>query len=136
MAEASLALQRSLRTAFAAHGTLSALVGGRIFDTSSKPTEFPTVVIGEDQVVNDAAHGYEGSEVFATVHVWSRDSGMTQTKNIVGAMREALPGAIETVDGHRIAHVHFEGARYLRDPDGQTRHGVVTIRALVGKAVP
>lgn len=130
MLEPSLDLQKAVRARLAADSGLTALVSGRVYDTAALPTVFPSVIIGEDQTALNAASDYDGSEVFMTMHVWSRDVGLGETKRIVGALRTALHAPL-TADDHRIAVLAFENARYLRDPDGKTHHGVATFRALV-----
>lgn len=131
MAEASLDLQKAIRGRLAADAGLNAIVAGRIHDTAALPTTFPSVTLGEDQVAGNFAGEYDGSEVFLTLHVWSRDVGLSEAKRIVGALRSSLHNAPLSADDHRIAVLAFENARFLRDPDGKTHHGVATFRALV-----
>jgi hypothetical protein len=64
--------------------------------------------------------------VYATLHLWHDEPGLTGVKAIAGAIRNAI-----RLDGSdRLVDLQFESARFIRDPDGLS-HGVVTLEALV-----
>lgn len=91
---------------------------------------FPYVTIGDDQVVDDSTTCGEAYELFATVHVWSRDVGKAAPKLLAAAIREALDAPIE-IEGFAVVVHEFNDARFFREPDGVTEHGVLTFRYLV-----
>jgi hypothetical protein len=130
MSEASLAAQKFLRALFIARPALTALVPATsIFDRNDRPEIFPCIIMGEGQFVADDATCIEAGDVYATLHVWTAENGFAACKSIVGEMRRAVRNAEDVVDGFALA-ASFQDAIYLRDPDGEHSHGVVTIHLL------
>ncbi len=64
------------------------------------------------------------------LHVWSRNEGFVETKRIGDAIERSLHLASLSVAGSRVVEIAFEQANYIKDPDGITRHGIITFRAL------
>jgi hypothetical protein len=53
-------------------------------------------------------------------------------KAIGGAIRDAIhAGRLASVDGWHFGDCRVESARYIRDPDGETAHGIVTLETVV-----
>jgi len=128
--EASLAAQKSLRNHLVADTDLIALVpAADIRDSNARPERFPCIILGEATVVGADAPCMSISELHLTAHVWTREPGTENCKLIAGAVRRAAEGIDEMVDGFDLGFA-FDGTRYLRDPDGETAHGVVTFAAL------
>lgn len=126
MSEASLAAQRLAVTAMRARSALTALVPAtNIFDRNERPEVFPCVVVGEAQTVGDDIDCADLSTVYLTVHVWTRENTFTACKSIAGEIRRALRRAEGVQDGFA-CDFSFEDARYLRDPNPEISHGVVT----------
>ena len=141
MSDPALALQQAIDTTLRASSDLSAAMGGtvRLYSMSAPVgAPFPHVVIGEDQVLDDSTECADSSEVYTTVHVWTRDQSevsesRTQAKRMAGVIRSALKGPM-TVTGFDLVLQDFENARHLTDPDGLTAHAVVTHRFLLDPA--
>jgi hypothetical protein len=138
MSEASLAVQKVLLTRLRAYAPLMALVpSASIFDRNSRPEVFPSIVIGEAQIVDedlDLARTYV--RVYTKLHIWTREDGMRQVKEITGAMRKAIRIARNRAprDGDfSCADIAIENTEFMRDPDGATSHGVMTINTLVNE---
>ncbi len=130
MSEATLAAQKFLRTLFIARTALTDLVPATsILDRNERPEVFPCILIGEGQYVADDAQCIEAGDVYATLHVWTKEVGLVACKNIVGEIRRAVRQADDVVDGFALS-ANFQDAIYLRDPDGLHSHGVVTIHLL------
>jgi hypothetical protein len=130
MSEASLAAQKLLRTLFIARSELTALVPATsIFDRNDRPEIFPCIVMGEGQFTADDAGCVEAGDVYMTLHVWTEENGFAACKSIVGEMRRAVRNQSDVVDGFAL-DAFFQDAIYLRDPDGEHSHGVVTIHLL------
>ncbi len=135
MTEVSLAAQKYLRNLMLARPALLALVpAASIFDRHSRPEIFPCIIIGEAQVVGDDNECMTLSDVFATLHVWTKEDSFTACKNIAGEVRRACSRHSDLVDGFDLS-VEFEDARYLRDPSGEHSHGVVTFNILAEDTV-
>ncbi len=128
MTEASLAAQRLAVIAMRAYGPLNNLVPDlNIFDKSGRPERFPCVIVGESQVVGGDIDCADLSEVYLTFHAWAIETGLSQVKQIAGAVRRALRNAEGDQDGFRV-WFNFEDAVFLRDPGGSHGHAVISFR--------
>jgi hypothetical protein len=129
---ASLALQIALRGLLTADAVVTALIpAGSIFDRSARPEAFPCIILGEATEVPADHVVQRYTRVVSTVHVWQREAGLTGVKEIAGAIRKAVNGTYPVLDGGRCLDLRFTGARFMRDPDGVTSHGVMTFEAVV-----
>ncbi|MEX1244868.1 MAG: DUF3168 domain-containing protein [Thermoanaerobaculia bacterium] len=134
MSSASLALQKALRTALTDDSALGALVGDdAILDRHGRPETFPVVLIGEDQEISENLTPPRSEiTVFSTLHVWDREPGFASVKNIAGAIRDVVQAGLGALDApFRLLDVTFQSARFLRDPDGETSHAVLTTEAII-----
>ena len=135
---AALALQKAVRGRLVASPAVLALVeAAQIVDRHGTPAAFPSILLGEDQEL-DAEITFERRHVrvFSTLHVWDRSAGTTRAKAIAGAIRDALHGVDLPLDAGRLLDLKHASTRYLRDPDGQTTHAVVTLEALIQEPRP
>lgn len=131
MSDPSLALQSSIITALKAASAVTTLVSVRIFDDVPTAPGFPYIAYGEGQTVGDDTDGCgDGSEIFVDINVWSRTIGFTECKRIADAVRTALKTA-PSISGATVSVVEYRGTRYLRDPDGLTKHAIVEFRYLI-----
>lgn len=136
MTSPALILQKAIRNRLIGSADLTAIVPAtQVFDSSSKPTVFPCIIIGEAQEIEDNFL-LDGStyEVFQTLHIWTREQGLVNVKRISGLARRAIKSgkfSLPLTDEFQACDVRFRDARYMRDPDGETAHGVFTIRSLL-----
>lgn len=134
---ASLALQKAIRSRLVSDLNVLALVpASNIIDSHKRPQTFPAIVLGEDTWTDaDLTFDRRHVTVYATLHLWNKEPGLTGVKELAGAIRKAFRNGVE-LEGGRCVELHFESARFIRDPDGLA-HGVVTLEALVeeGEAV-
>ncbi|MBL6431885.1 MAG: DUF3168 domain-containing protein [Alphaproteobacteria bacterium] len=125
MSEASLAAQRVAVTKMRAREALTALVPASHFmDRNERPERFPCVIVGEAQTVSDESECFDGSEVFLTFHVWTKENGFVACKSIAGEIRRALKDASEIQDGFE-CNFSFNDTIFIRDPGGELSHAVV-----------
>ena len=138
MSDPSLALQGAEVAALKADIALQGLVGGRIYDQPPAPAAlvFPYVVVGEHEVLDDSSECIDGTEVYSTVHIWSRTVGFPETKRIAAEVRRVLGNRTTplAVGGYDTLESIHEQTLYLRDPDGITRHGVSRFKYLLNAA--
>ncbi len=126
MSEASLAAQRFAVVTMRAHAPLTTLVpAANIFDRSSRPEIFPCVIVGDAQTVGDDIECADLSEVFLTIHAWTAENGTVAVKEIAGEIRRALRRASGLQDGFDLSF-EFGDTVFLRDPDGEHSHAVIT----------
>lgn len=135
---AELSLQKALRARLSASGDVVALVpAASILDRNERPNPRPSIVIGEAQSVdeNDSI-ARTVTRVYMDLHIWVEEPSTEISKRIAGAVRRAIHGANLQLDpGFNCADCRVRGSRFLRDPDGQTSHAVVTVDALVQEVV-
>lgn len=132
-----LELQGAIVTKLKADTALRALIGNpvRLYQDVPANPQFPYVIVGEGQNVPDLAECIDGSEIFNTIHVFSRAGGYAEAKRIVATLDAALHDADLTLTDHRCITIQRDGAQFFSESDGATAHGVVTYRALVEPTV-
>lgn len=133
-------LQGAIVAELKADTTLRTLIGNpvRLHQVVPKEPTFPYVTIGESQNVPDLAGCINGSEIFVTLHVFSRtepDQGYAEAKRIIAALDNVLHDADLTLAENRCVLIERDGSRVFTDADNSTRHGVVSYRALVEPTV-
>lgn len=109
-------------------------VAERVYDSIPASTAFPYIQIGDIQVISDGAGCIDSTEVYVTVHVWSRAQGQVENRRISGNARTALHEWLPDLPGFSIVEHEHRDTRTLDDPDGITSHGVMTFRALIDPA--
>jgi hypothetical protein len=129
VSDPSLALQKAMVGAM--RNMVPPVSGGRIYDQVPAQPVFPYVTVGDVQVLPDKADCIDGSETFPQVDVWTRSTGYPETKQIATDVLAALDDQPLDVDGFNLVVFEFTEVRYLRDPDGLTRHGVLTFHGLL-----
>jgi len=119
-------LQRAI---YAALTDTPALCGGRVFDTVPKGTPAPYIHIGHQQVLDDGDTCADGWEVITDIHVWSEpETGSKLEAMQIGAAVVPRLLGISTLTGFSVVVSAIENVRYLDDPDGASKHGVITVR--------
>jgi hypothetical protein len=136
MSDPSLSVQKALRARFIANAGITALVpADNILDHHQRPALDPSIVLGEDQVIDQAITIMRDYvRVFSTIHIWKKELSLAGVKAISGAIRRAV-GRVTRLD---LADADFvcsdcrvESARFVRDPDGETSHGIIVLNSLV-----
>ena len=102
-----------------------------VYDTAPEGTAYPNVTIGEDTSADgeaDKSNGYS-QEVSAQVDIWSRKLGFKEVSSIgneITTLLGELSAPALVITGFKIIHFSVD-FRKLNDPDGSTRHGILTI---------
>ncbi|WP_028030529.1 DUF3168 domain-containing protein [Gemmobacter nectariphilus] len=136
---AELAVQVALRARLIGTPAVVALVpAAAILDTGQRPALFPAIILGESQAVDEGdSIARDRLRVYHTAHVWTRETSLQGVKRICGAIRAAVAvGRLDLGPGFHCADLRVSSMRQMRDPDGETSHGVVTIEALVKELAP
>ena len=132
MTEPSLAMQAAIRARLVATSAVTSLVPATsILDKNSRPEVFPGIIIGEGQTVPDAGLSRTRHQTFFDLHIWATEPGLAVSKQIAGAIRDALADTFWNVPGLHVADLFISSSRFMRDPDGLHSHGVVTLSAFV-----
>ncbi len=129
-----LAVQISIRARLLATPAVIALVPAEaILDRNQRPNPSPSIVLGESQAADEATSLARAHvRVFHTLHVWKREASLEGVKAIGAAIRAAIhAGRLDLGAGLHCADALVTSMRQMRDPDGETSHGVVTVEVLV-----
>jgi hypothetical protein len=130
MSDPSLELQAALVAALKA----IPIADGRIYDAVPTSATFPYVSLGDCQVLPDKADCLDGVEVYPQIDVWSRSVGYPEVKTITKAVLAALDDQPISVDGFNVVVFEVQDVRYLRDPDGLSRHAAITFHGILTPA--
>jgi hypothetical protein len=131
---AELAVQVALRARLVGTPAVVALVpAASILDAHQRPAPMPSIMLGESQAVDEGESlRRDRQRIYHTVHVWRREASLEGCKAICGAIRAAVgAGRPDLGAGFHCADWRVSSMRQMRDPDGETSHGVVTVEALV-----
>ncbi len=135
MALMSLPLQGAIMTALKADAGVAALVATRVLDDvpsdPDSPPPFPYIVYGAASSVEAGASDFDAQAETVTLHGWSQYDGQKQAKQILAAIYAVLHDASLPITGGTLVNLRFADMQTLRDPDGETYHGVIRFRAYV-----
>ncbi len=130
---ADLAFQKAVRARLVATAGVTALVpASAILDVNQRPAPDPSIIIGEGQAIEGERIDRRDQQLALDLHAWNKEPGLAGVKAIAGAIRTAIhSGRFDATDGIHVADCRVSRTRFLRDPDGETAHGVVTVEAVV-----
>ncbi|GMG82584.1 DUF3168 domain-containing protein [Paralimibaculum aggregatum] len=130
-ADSRLEVQKAVLAALDGDTTLTALVGGRIFDRARADVAFPYISFGPSTMQDWDTDGGYGAEVILQVDAWSRAGGKVECLRIQARVHALLHDAALSLDTHRFVLARLDlPARAFTDPDGETTHGVQQFRFL------
>lgn len=111
--------------------TGASVAGGRVYDDVPDNATHPYVEIGPAQAIpDDVSPGDGGMAETIDLHVWSRHQGQKEIKQVISDIYDALHGASLTVTGRASALAWVRTVRTILDPDGKTRHGIVSVEVI------
>lgn len=134
---ADIAVQKAIRTRLVnSPDIIVSVPASSILDVNQRPAPMPSIIIGEGQTLEGNRIDRRDQRVVLDLHVWKREPGMRGVKEIAGAIRAAVQSArLASIDGYHFADCRISSVRFLRDPDGETSHGIVTVETLVCEVV-
>ena len=126
------AIQTAIRLRLVATAAVTALVPPTsILDINQRPAPTPSIIIGEGQSVEGDQIDRRDQRVFSTLHIFKTEPGLVGVKDIAGAIRTAIHSSRLTVTGWHCGDCRVSSMHFMRDPDGETAHGIVTVEALM-----
>lgn len=125
----SYAIQASVVAALKGSADLTSIVGDAVFDAIPK-AKYPRVNVNAATVFPELGDGTDAAESTLEIHGWSEKVGFGEIYNIGAAVIAALHDVGLVVGGRRVQSILLDTARYLRDPDGLTSHGIFTFTIL------
>ncbi len=132
-ADSSWELQQAIYTALTGDAPLMGMVQG-VYDHVPQGAAFPYVTVGESSVRAWRAVGLDGVETTLILHVWSRERGRKQAKQIMAEIPRILDDADLTVPGHALIWLRFEFSQTILDADGVIYHGIARYHAMTHTA--
>lgn len=130
MTGASLDLQKAIRGRLIASASVTSLVSGSaIFDRNRRPETFPCIILGEGQTLSPQGLARNRYEVYADLHLWASETGLTFVQSVADAIRGALADGQLTLDDHHLADLYVHSQRLQRDADGLHSHCILTLYA-------
>lgn len=134
-----LETQKAIRARLIATSAVTALVpASHILDVNQRPAPDPSIIMGDSQQVDEGTSlKRRHSRIFHSLHIWKREPSLEGVKTIAGAIREAIhAGRLAMPAGLACADLLVSSTRFLRDPDGETSHGIVVVEALIAEVAP
>ena len=129
-ADPSLELQKAIVARLKADAGVDAIIAGRIYDAVPGNAVRPYLSFGPFQLLPEHGSCLDGGEAFVTLDAWAAGPDTVQVKQLGTAVAKALDLAPITLDApQRCVEMSIEQTQYLRDPDGITAHGVITVHA-------
>ncbi len=125
-------LRTAIYAAITADAGLQALIGdpARVYDDVPPGASFPFITLGAGSASDWSTMTERGAEHLITLHVWSRYEGHKEALAILAALEALLHDASLTLSGHALVNLSVQGTEVLRDPSGNTTHGVIRFRAV------
>lgn len=126
-------LQRLIYSTLTGDGAIMA-IAYRVYDDVPELPFGPRtayISIGETDDVEDDADCITGLEKNTTIHVWSRAVGKIECKRLVDLVRKKLHRASLSLSDNALVDTWVEFTRVTKDPDGETTHGIVQLKAIV-----
>lgn len=127
---AELAVQKAIRSRLlSSAGVIMLIPAVNILDRNSRPNPDPSIIIGEGQSVDEGdSISRNMVRIFLDLHIWKREVSTQGAKAVAGAVRASINGGRLALDaGFHCVDCRVSTMRFLRDPDGETSHGIVTV---------
>jgi hypothetical protein len=127
-------LQRALYEALTDDAYLMTLIAG-VYDFVPEKDPFGSVQgyvsFGPLDVVNDNSECIEAGLYTWQLDVWSRQRNSMHCRDVVDQIRRILDGSNFDLPDNAAAGTTIEAWRFMRDPDGLTTHGIVSVQLTI-----
>lgn len=136
LSDPSLDLQGAIVKALKADTGVKAIVSDRVFDQVARKPDgspnvpFPYIALGDGQMLPELAECTDAATNYVTLHLWSREVGFPEVKQLGASVIAALHDSTLTLASGTLQSLMLDSSHYLRDPDGLTSHAVLTFHAL------
>jgi hypothetical protein len=136
MGTARKPLQTGVYGALTGDGTLTGLVGARVYDHPQENPTYPYVTIGDDTEQDFSTKSADGGSWTVTLHSWDQDAanrGNADLHDIMAAIDAIFHKgeAGVTVTGFTVVTIMREFSDVSVEGDGLTWHGVQRFRFLL-----
>ena len=133
VSSASWEVQKAIINRLTADTAIQNLVGNpaRVFDYATESVDFPYIEYKENSTQEWDTDLDIGKEHTISLNVWSRAEGSKETWLILRAIESSLQDFTSlTLNDHNHVNMRFLFSDLVRDPDGQTYHGIAQYRII------
>lgn len=131
----SNALQSMIFTRLTTDASVTALVGQKVYDQPPATVAVPYISFGPSDVTFDDPDCLTTRHEALQIDCWSTATdGKREIKAIVDAVKTSLHKYPGTIDPGALVSIEVTLVRILDDPDGITKHGVITVEAEIEEA--
>ena len=123
-------IQRAVYQALTTDPDLMDAIKG-VFDHVPQDQDYPYVNIGEDTSIEWDTDTSLGQQSTLTIHVWSREYGRREVKEIMALIYGVLHRSELEVDNGSVVTCEVEFVETFMEADGVTRHGVLRVRLVM-----
>ena len=132
MTDHSFELQKTIFSKLNTDTTIKNTLSATLHDHVPQGTAFPYIVIGEETMTDDeSTKDIDFNNFTLTIHVFSRNRGRKEAKNIMARIYELLHTQSLSVTGATHVNTRFEFSDIIREEDGLTYHGVQRFRTIL-----
>ena len=128
----SFELQKTIFTTLNGDNTITSTFSATVHDHVPQGTSFPYIVIGEETMTDESsAKTLDFNNFTLTIHIFSRNRGRKEAKQIMARIYELLHNQNLSVTGANHINTRFEFSDVIKENDGLTYHGVQRFRTIL-----
>ena len=132
MSDHSFELQKTIFTTLNGDNTITSTFSATVHDHVPQGTSFPYIVIGEETMTDESsAKTLDFNNFTLTIHIFSRNRGRKEAKQIMARIYELLHNQNLSVTGAYHINTRFEFSDVIKENDGLTYHGVQRFRTIL-----
>jgi len=132
MSDHSFELQKTIFTTLNSDNTITSTFSATVHDHVPQGTSFPYIVIGEETMTDESsAKTLDFNNFTLTIHIFSRNRGRKEAKQIMARIYELLHNQNLSVTGANHINTRFEFSDVIKENDGLTYHGVQRFRTIL-----
>ena len=132
MSDHSFELQKTIFTTLNGDNTITSTFSATVHDHVPQGTSFPYIVIGEGTMTDESsAKTLDFNNFTLTIHIFSRNRGRKEAKQIMARIYELLHNQNLSVTGANHINTRFEFSDVIKENDGLTYHGVQRFRTIL-----
>ena len=132
MSDHSFELQKTIFTTLNGDNTITSTFSATVHDHVPQGTSFPYIVIGEETMTDESsAKTLDFNNFTLTIHIFSRNRGRKEAKQIMARIYELIHNQNLSVTGANHINTRFEFSDVIKENDGLTYHGVQRFRTIL-----
>jgi|TARA_Y100000015_G_scaffold11391_1_gene10884 hypothetical protein len=132
MSDHSFELQKTIFTTLNSDNTITSTYSATVHDHVPQGTSFPYIVIGEETMTDESStKTLDFNNFTLTIHIFSRNRGRKEAKQIMARIYELLHNQNLSVTGADHINTRFEFSDVIKENDGLTYHGVQRFRTIL-----